>query len=585
MNKIDVAAEIEKRKMRDKLDNYRIFTSVTNEARLETLSRIQKFKEEHKSQFTSDAKPKYLSDLEHDSSIVRELEDILHRAIPSDQSLNSYTKTMHASASAPNFREKSHLKKNNSEGTRKRIKKRSESKILAPIEQRYGNITETWHKGPVDIPKDRYFDLNDKRIYGSCRDPRGRQLKQQTMCLMNSMQMMSRHARINDTCRKRVVAASQEAGEDHVMGSLDQYVSSDSTGEPGQGTAILEAALSRVRFYRRKARRKPNSRIDECWTVLGAPPSSKIGFKLLAEASDRSSLLSNVPSQAGADMEWGTSGTIISQLETLCDMAHAIDLLHVLLKLWRDMDLSQMFASNELLHPLTDLLRAIGVKRAAKKSGTEMSDWLQRVLDKTWSLCQQQIFNWKMLCSKNPDPHFLQFFNKIEETLYNMVNCIAIDEAKAQAEEEDRKRKEEEEEEKARQIEEEDRLAFENMSMWSSINIHTGEVMSGDGSLMAMRERRKSGLLNENDASTLAESSKEDNTTRDTDDDSDGPTLRELEQQQKLMSNPRFKKSTKAIQRLCPITEVLDITQLARYHCQKPNKALQSRLEEIRQNN
>jgi hypothetical protein len=42
-------------------------------------------------------------------------------------------------------------------------------------------------------------------------------LRQQNKCLMNSMQIMSRHAKMNETVRKRAVEASQQTGEDHVV--------------------------------------------------------------------------------------------------------------------------------------------------------------------------------------------------------------------------------------------------------------------------------------------------------------------------------------------------------------------------------
>lgn len=69
----------------------------------------------------------------------------------------------------------------------------------------------------TDSVKDQYYDLNDESIFGNSHDPRARQLKQQTRCLMNSLTTMSKQARVNATCRRRVVENSQEMGEDHVV--------------------------------------------------------------------------------------------------------------------------------------------------------------------------------------------------------------------------------------------------------------------------------------------------------------------------------------------------------------------------------
>lgn len=74
--------------------------------------------------------------------------------------------------------------------------------------------------------KDRYYDLNDESIFGNSHDPRARQLKQQTKCLMNSLTTMSKQARVNATCRRRVVENSQEIGEDHVV-EVRRYLNYD----------------------------------------------------------------------------------------------------------------------------------------------------------------------------------------------------------------------------------------------------------------------------------------------------------------------------------------------------------------------
>jgi hypothetical protein len=64
--------------------------------------------------------------------------------------------------------------------------------------------------------------------------------------------------------------------------SLDQYVANGLT-EPGQGKALLTAALTQVIFPQRQAKRKPNARIDEVWSCLKAPPGCKLWFKLMCE--------------------------------------------------------------------------------------------------------------------------------------------------------------------------------------------------------------------------------------------------------------------------------------------------------------
>ena len=43
--------------------------------------------------------------------------------------------------------------------------------------------------------------------------------------------------------------------------------------------------------------------------------------------------------------------------------------------------LPQMFSSNELLQPLADMLRVVGMTRTAKNTSEEMTVWLQSSLD------------------------------------------------------------------------------------------------------------------------------------------------------------------------------------------------------------
>lgn len=80
-NKIDIAEEIEKRVKQNLLEEKRIFTCLANQARLDSLHRIQKHKDDHKSPLTLSAKPKYLERLESENGMIRELEEILNRAV------------------------------------------------------------------------------------------------------------------------------------------------------------------------------------------------------------------------------------------------------------------------------------------------------------------------------------------------------------------------------------------------------------------------------------------------------------------------------------------------------------------------
>lgn len=79
--KIDLVAEIEKRKKQQQLEENRIFTCLANQARLDSIAGIKKHRDDHKSPLTFNAKPKYLAKVESDNGIVRELEDILNRAV------------------------------------------------------------------------------------------------------------------------------------------------------------------------------------------------------------------------------------------------------------------------------------------------------------------------------------------------------------------------------------------------------------------------------------------------------------------------------------------------------------------------
>lgn len=79
--RIDVVAEIEKRKKEHKLDENRIFTCLANQARLDSLHRIQKHKDDHKLPLTVNAKPKYMSHHEKGNGMIRELEEILNRVV------------------------------------------------------------------------------------------------------------------------------------------------------------------------------------------------------------------------------------------------------------------------------------------------------------------------------------------------------------------------------------------------------------------------------------------------------------------------------------------------------------------------
>ncbi|CAE7525113.1 unnamed protein product, partial [Symbiodinium microadriaticum] len=247
--------------------------------------------------------------------------------------------------------------------------------------------------------------------------PRARQLRQQTKCLMNSMQMMSRQAKLNETCRKRAVEASQETGEDHVLESFDQFVSA-TTNTPGQGKAILNAALSQVVYTARKARRKPNTRIDEAWQCLKVPMASKLWFKLLSDSQVETNSSARDTARSGSDSVAVDceSGTLISRIEHLSDLAHTIDLLHVLLLMWFEReDLPEMFSSNELLQPVANMLRLAGLQRTAKGSSEEMSAWLQSILDSIWELCRGELEYWKTLCMESTDRHFYNFFLELEK--------------------------------------------------------------------------------------------------------------------------------------------------------------------------
>jgi hypothetical protein len=80
-DRIDVIAEIEKRKKQNQLEEKRIFTCLANQARLDSINRIQKHRDNHKSVLTQHAKPKYLEHLESENGMIRELEEILQRAV------------------------------------------------------------------------------------------------------------------------------------------------------------------------------------------------------------------------------------------------------------------------------------------------------------------------------------------------------------------------------------------------------------------------------------------------------------------------------------------------------------------------
>jgi hypothetical protein len=85
---IDIAAEIEKRKLRDT----QIFTSITNETRLESLSMIRKVRQEMKpplgslpagtSQDIPTAPARYLNEIHNGSEMMKEIEQILQKALP-----------------------------------------------------------------------------------------------------------------------------------------------------------------------------------------------------------------------------------------------------------------------------------------------------------------------------------------------------------------------------------------------------------------------------------------------------------------------------------------------------------------------
>lgn len=60
-------------------------------------------------------------------------------------------------------------------------------------------------------------------------------------------------------------------------------------------------------------------------------------------------------------------------------------------------------------------------------------------------------------------------------------------------------------------------------------------------------------------------------------------TLQQRETVQSISTHPRNKKSSKVLSKVKAIDEVLDITQLAKYHSQKPNKILLRRLSSIQQ--
>jgi maleate cis-trans isomerase len=78
---IDVASEIEKRKLRDQ----QIFTSITNETRLESLSMIRKIRQDLKPPgvvSSQQATPKYLNEIHNGSEMMKEIEQILQKALP-----------------------------------------------------------------------------------------------------------------------------------------------------------------------------------------------------------------------------------------------------------------------------------------------------------------------------------------------------------------------------------------------------------------------------------------------------------------------------------------------------------------------
>lgn len=95
MAKLDLVAEIEKRKIKDN----QIFTSITNETRLESLSMIRKYKQEMKPPAGSmivageggtngttitvtDIRARYLQELQNGNEMFKEIENILNKALP-----------------------------------------------------------------------------------------------------------------------------------------------------------------------------------------------------------------------------------------------------------------------------------------------------------------------------------------------------------------------------------------------------------------------------------------------------------------------------------------------------------------------
>jgi hypothetical protein len=78
---MNVEEELEKRRLKDRLDHHQIFTCVTNETRSESLSMIKKHKQEGKT-FSHETKARYLQELENGNEMIKEIEDILQKALP-----------------------------------------------------------------------------------------------------------------------------------------------------------------------------------------------------------------------------------------------------------------------------------------------------------------------------------------------------------------------------------------------------------------------------------------------------------------------------------------------------------------------
>jgi flagellar motor component MotA len=79
---MNVEEELEKRRLKDQLDHHQIFTCVTNETRSQSLFMIKKHKQESKTTFSNETKARYLQELENGNEMIKEIEDILQRALP-----------------------------------------------------------------------------------------------------------------------------------------------------------------------------------------------------------------------------------------------------------------------------------------------------------------------------------------------------------------------------------------------------------------------------------------------------------------------------------------------------------------------